>query len=255
MNTNPCPLHHKRIIVLREKEKSQKIQDMIEAQGGTALFYPIMDLVPTPHLQTITPAFIAPFDNIIFASTNAVDFFLSQLDQQGASAALLNGKCIIPVGQETANHLLALQIKPSIVPESYSQEGILAALPTDLHGRKILLPNNLDSRKFLEEELQKRHAQITPLAIYQSVPRTQDPPLILMDGDYVVFSSSLTAKYFFMTQKTIPAMIAVAIGHATLNTINDYFQGIRLLARESSFAGTIECVIAHSTCLDKPVGQ
>lgn len=245
MNTSYLPLRDKRIVLLRSKEKSQKIVDRIEMLGGVVLFKPMLDLVPTPNLETLTPEWLSAYDTVIFASANAVDFFLNQLKQYVVSpVTLLNDKCIIPVGQETANYLLSLQIKPSLVPKSYSQEGIIEALPKDLHTKKILLPNNLDSRKYLEEELIKRQAQVTALPIYQSVPVMDKTPLNLKNGDFVIFSSSLIAKFFFENQGNLPQIKPVAIGPSTYNTIHEYFQGDILLAKESSLAGTIETILA-----------
>ncbi|KTC97820.1 uroporphyrinogen-III synthase [Legionella erythra] len=245
MNTSDLPLRDKRIVLLRSKEKSKKIVERIEALGGVVLFQPVLDLVPTATLKTLTPEWLSAYDTIIFASANAVDFFLKQLKQYVISpVSLLNGKCIIPVGQETANYLLSLQIKPSLVPKSYSQEGIIEALPLDLRSKKILLPNNLDSRKYLEEELIKRQAQVTALPIYQSVPVIKKTTLNLKNDDFVVFSSSLIAKFFFENQDNIPKIRPVAIGPSTYNTIHEYFQGEILLAEESSLMGTIEIILA-----------
>ncbi|WP_058530483.1 uroporphyrinogen-III synthase [Legionella rubrilucens] len=243
MNTNPLPLNNRRIILLRSPEKSQKIADMVRKWGGTPLFHPMLDLIPTPFLEKVTRELINAHDTIIFASANAVDFFLNQLKQDNDNPqGLLANHRIIPVGQETANHLLSLHIKPSLVPEEYSQEGILAALPTDLEGWRILLPNNLDSRKHLEDVLRERKAKVTSLPVYQSVPVSHASPLTLNDHDFIVFSSSLIARFFFESQGKLPHIIPVALGQSTLQTISNYYHGPVLLARESSLAGTIEAI-------------
>ncbi|PUT38772.1 uroporphyrinogen-III synthase [Legionella taurinensis] len=243
MDTNPLPLDNRRIILLRSAEKSQKIADMVRKWGGTPLFHPVLDLVPTPFLEKITSEFIKAHDTIIFASANAVDFFLTRLQQETDNPqGLLVNHRIIPVGQETANHLLSLHIKPSLVPDEYSQEGILAALPHNLDGWRILLPNNLDSRKHLEDVLRERHAKVTALPVYQSVPVSHASPLTLKDHDFIVFSSSLIARFFFESQGELPHIIPVALGQSTLQTINNYYDGNVLLPRESSLAGTIEAI-------------
>jgi uroporphyrinogen-III synthase len=235
-------LSGKRIIVLRDAAKAKSLLQKIRALDGEAIHCPMLETRPTLALSMITLDWLKPFTMVIFASQQAVEYFAKQLDMQKS----LNGKKIIPVGAKTAKILEHFKIPVSAIPQKFSQEGILEMLDPDLSHENILLPNALDSRPLLENQLKARHAKVTSLAIYESVcPKIK--PVEIRDEDFVIFTSSMMARFFFASgllqnQK----IIAVCIGEITQGTVLEYFQGEVLVADEASEDGILKVILSKN---------
>ena len=90
---------------------------------------------------------------------------------------------------------------PSVVPEEYVAEGVIAALDARarrLAGRRVLLPRARQARPVLPDELRRRGATVDVVTVYDTVPAASLPcPAADVEAaDYVTFTSSSTARCF-----------------------------------------------------------
>jgi uroporphyrinogen III methyltransferase/synthase len=117
-------------------------------------------------------------DMAIFTSRVAVERLLG--DPQLASRlkkAIASGR-IAAVGEATGRTLESLGLRAQDIGEG-SAASLLAHLPSDLSGRRVLLPRGEDASPALEEELRRRGAVVLPLVLYRKVARPRDGDLAL----------------------------------------------------------------------------
>ncbi len=88
----------------------------------------------------------------------------------------LGGGQVVAVGSATGASLRERGVPPAIVAAG-SGEAILARLPPDLDGRRVLLPGGEDAATRLPEALVARGARVTRLDVYRKVPAPADSGL------------------------------------------------------------------------------
>jgi uroporphyrinogen-III synthase len=139
----------------------------LELQGAHTLRLPVVDIKPIGNRRELAAQVgaLANFDVIIFTSSNAVRFGASLLDQQ-------RDLCLAAVGPATSRALNQAGYRVAVQPrESVDSEGLLRH-PRLEHpaGRRFLIIKGSHGRPFLEQELERRGAQVTSAEVYQRVP-------------------------------------------------------------------------------------
>ena len=97
-------------------------------------------------------------------------------------------------------------------------------LPSDLSGKRILLPRGEDASTALEEELRRRGASVEPLVLYRKGPRPRDADLAveIVREPFAAFCVTATsaARWLFedvgrSARERLRATPAVALGPTT----------------------------------------
>src|SRR6266545_3499971 len=137
------PLSGRRIVVTRSREQAVELIDMLEERGAEA--------IPAHAIRITKPEDPAPledacanagtFDWIVFASANAVDYFMNCLLANG-DVRDLHGIRLCSVGPSTASRLQRYGIRVDLMPAEFRADSIADALKAsgDLKSRRILLP-------------------------------------------------------------------------------------------------------------------
>jgi uroporphyrinogen III methyltransferase / synthase len=179
------PLSGRRIVVTRSREQAGDLIDMLEERGAEA--------IPAYSIRTIGPEDPLPlqeacaragtFDWIVFASANAVDYFMNCLLADG-DVRELHGVRLCAVGPSTASRLHRFGIRVDLMPDEFRADAIGDALKAsgNLARTRILLPRGDIARDKLAEELRAAGADVVDVVAYRTVPAGPD-----RDSDYDVY--------------------------------------------------------------------
>lgn len=234
------PLAGIRVGVLRATEQSYELISTLTSMGATVIPYPVIYIEPNLHeLKKIKSKYLSGFTMLIFTSPNGGRLFMEYLIKNGEDARTLAGKKIYAMGEGTASELLKYGIRVDAVPRKFVAEEILKILPSKLTEENILIPRAAIAREILPEELRKRGARVTVLPVYytEGIVYKETP---FNDGDYILFTSSSTVKYFYENRQNIGLkIIPCCIGEITANTLKEYFSGDIFVAKNATLKDII----------------
>ena len=174
-------LQGKRILVTRPAEQAAKLAQMIAAQGGQAVFFPLLAIGvaddPAPLQRAI--AQLDDYAFAIFISPNAVDFGLPQILAARPWPCALRAAAIGPsTTLQLAAHGVANVISPT---ERFDSEALLE-LPEfaaqALAGKKVLILRGNGGRELLAETLGQRGAQVCAVTCYHRSPPADGEPVV-----------------------------------------------------------------------------
>ena len=199
----PRPLQGKTIVVTRPAAQAEPLCAVIEAAGGKALRFPLLEIGPPENdaaLQAVEGR-LAQFAIAIFISPNAVEYSLPRLlARQDWPQHLLPAA----VGQGTVRTLAAHGIQGCIAPESrFDSESLLdcpALAATAVAGRRIALFRGDGGRELLADTLRARGAEVIGIPCYRRLPPRHDVALLRAAWaagalDAITLSSSEGLRY------------------------------------------------------------
>jgi uroporphyrinogen III methyltransferase / synthase len=200
------PLSGRRIVVTRSREQAGELIDMLEERGAEA--------IPAHAIRITAPEDPAPlddacrnagsFDWIVFASANAVDYFMRRLLAIG-DVRDLHGVRLCTVGPSTASRLQRYGIRVDLTPAEFRADALTHALKESgsLKGRRILMPRADIARDRLAEELREGGAEVVDVVAYRTIPGSAEPGeydvyRMLLDHeiDAVTFASASAVRNF-----------------------------------------------------------
>ncbi len=148
------------VLVTRPRTQAIELVDAIEARGGDAYCFPVIEIAPREDLEVhADAASLAAPDIVIFVSRNAVEYGIRHTDD-GLIAA---------IGPATAR---AVQAAGRVVDISsaagYDSEHLLAedAL-RNVEGKRIRIIRGSEGRELLADTLRERGAEVDYLSVYE----------------------------------------------------------------------------------------
>ena len=167
------PLHGVGVLVTRPRTQANELVSAIEAQGGHAICFPVIEIAPfdTNIVDKAVAALERP-DIVIFVSRNAVEYGIGYT----------NDGLIAVIGPATANAIRAAGRVVDIQPASgFDSEHLLAedAL-RDVAGKRVRIIRGTAGRELLADELTARGALVDYLSVYDR-RQPQPGPEILAD--------------------------------------------------------------------------
>ncbi len=179
------PLSGRRIVVTRSSEQATELIDMLEERGAEAIPAHAIRIAaaedPAPLEDACRNA--GTFDWIIFASVNAVDYFMRRLLAKG-DVRDLHGVRLCTVGASTASRLQRYGIRVDLTPEEFRADALIEALKTSgsLKGQRILLPRTDIARDRVADELREAGAEVVDVVAYRTIAGNNE-----RDGEYDVY--------------------------------------------------------------------
>jgi len=179
------PLSGRRIVVTRSREQATELIDMLEERGAEAIPAHAIRIIAAEDSGPLEDACrnAGTFDWIIFASANAVDYFMRRLLATG-DVRDLHGVRLCTVGPSTASRLHRYGIRVDLTPAEFRAEALIDALKASgsLKGQRILLPRADIARDRLADELREAGAEVAEVVAYRTVPGGGE-----RDGEYDVY--------------------------------------------------------------------
>ncbi|MCU0847980.1 MAG: uroporphyrinogen-III C-methyltransferase [Spirochaetes bacterium] len=201
------PLIGKTIIVTRSREQSSDLSGRLSDFGANVIEVPSIKIMPADNDAEIkkTLCTIGTYDWIIFTSANGVSHFFASLLSSGLDARALSRAKICAIGTATSGRLFDYGIKPDLVPQKFTTDGIYSGLADidEIRKKSFLLARADIAPEDLAERLRSEGAsEVNDLTIYRTTKEKindSDPSFsILKNGNYdlVTFTSSSTVKNF-----------------------------------------------------------
>jgi uroporphyrinogen-III synthase len=155
------------VLVTRSEPGASELADALQAAGYSARRCPLLEIRPLdPAASSEVVAELDRFDIAICVSSHAARFALDRIDAQWTQRPELKW---VAVGAATARTLAERGVK-ALRPATESSEGILALAPLSrIVGLRVLICAGRDGRPLLVEELSRRGARVTTLALYERV--------------------------------------------------------------------------------------
>lgn len=260
------PLLGKRVLVTRPAHQARELLLALRGLGAEPVPFPTIEIMPAEDTQPLDvaiqriaratewrlrPSDPSPgddwfYDWLVITSANGVDAFWGRLNAAGLDSRCLATVRVAAIGPATAAALQQRSIKPDLMPEVYTAEGVLEAFDQlgPVAGRHFLLARADIARKTLAEGLIERGAYVDEIASYRTVPIRKEsaPPA----ADIVTFTSSSTVVGYVNCLGQRPPAEAlqhsqvVCIGPVTAGTARELGLPVAAVAEEYTVEGMLE---------------
>lgn len=169
-----------RVVVTRPLEQSGRLAAAIEAAGGEACVFPLIEIGPPPDPAALD-ALVDRLDDFawaVFSSPTAVDRAVACI---GARRARPFGGAIAAIGEGTQRALARHGFTQVLAPtERFDSEALLALPPlADLHGAQVVIFRGQEGREVLADGLRARGAQVAYAECYTRHPPAGDASLLV----------------------------------------------------------------------------
>jgi uroporphyrinogen III methyltransferase/synthase len=187
---------------------------------GTIVHRPLIKLVPLDDYSQADKVLknLAPFDWLIFTSTNGVKFFFQRLNDIGLDARALGSAKVAAIGKTTAEELRTFGMLADMQPELESSIGLLGEFgKMDVKDKRILLVRPEDGSSILPDRLTEAGALVEQVKVYKNIdiePEYTDFDYI----DQILFTSGSTVRAFLKRYGSVPTHLKVyCLGQPTLD--------------------------------------
>jgi uroporphyrinogen-III synthase len=176
------PLAGRTIVVTRPLAQAAGLASAIEADGGYALRFPLLDISPSPEPLALVEALraLADYRLVIFISPNAVAHAWPAIVAAGGWPP---GVLPAAVGQGTRRALLAHGLTQCLAPTQRFDSEALLDLPElaagAVAGARILILRGDGGRELLGDSLRQRGAEVDLLSCYCRSGPPQDSAVLL----------------------------------------------------------------------------
>ena len=225
------------VLVTRPEHQAAPLATLIEAQGGTAIRFPTMQIVPVEIEADRLTAQLERADMLIFISANAV-YCLHE--HSGLGTHWRPAQQVAVVGQRTALALQQIGWTVDIVPEQrFDSEALLACdALQQVSGKRITIIRGVGGRETLAQSLRERGAVVDYAEVYRREVPDADPQALLAQwragGIDVISITSNTALQNLLT------ILGDTIDQQVLATpLAVFSQRQSVLARKAGFSGRI----------------
>lgn len=152
------PLFGQRVLVTRPGRQAEPMIRRLESLGAVVTHLPAVVIRP--------PADPAPLDRairalpswnwVVFTSANGVEHVFERVRDLGLDLRVFGGVKLAAIGPKTAAALRKYHLEPDAVPaDTFSSEGLVAALAPHVAGARVLLARANRGRDLLRSELAK----------------------------------------------------------------------------------------------------
>lgn len=227
------PLAGRRIWVTGSASVAEKARTLITDFGGRPIVRPLIRFVPTASVK-IRPS--KAYSVLAITSPTAARMLLQQM----TSPIQYLPKKLWVTGPATAEALASLHIDTLCPEADFSAKGLLAALPEDLAGQKVLRIRSEEAGEGLAEALRARGAKVKDLPIY----RTEAVEDVAVPPHDAVFLASSSAAKAWLALETSRAVDVLALGEPTAETLRSQGVEPRIIAHPH----TVEEVIVAYAC-------
>lgn len=184
----PETLANVAVLVTRPALQAKGLVDLIEAEGGQALQFPMIEIVPPIDSSQLDQALdcLKQYDLAIFVSRNAVEHAVPPILQRFGTWPA--GVEVAAVGAQTAQHLGRLKVAVQWQPDSESgSEGFLQTLKSKgLVPRQVIIFRGDGGRELIADTLRRNGARVDYVECYRrTTPEVDRSALIrlLVEGD------------------------------------------------------------------------
>jgi uroporphyrinogen III methyltransferase/synthase len=252
------PLFGQRIVVTRRTEQARSFAQRLAELGADVLEVPTIKITHPTERDAIVDALLElnSYDWLVFTSVNGVTAFFEIFFRHFQDLRDIGGARIAAVGPATATKLRELHLQVNLTPEEFSGRKIAEAFAKyeTIENLKICLLRAEVANRNLPDALQELGAIVDDVAIYKTVPETEDSTgagnrLLEEGADWVSFTSRSTVEHFNAQfdlprlVKKFPKLKLASIGPETSKAITALGLKPTLEARKHTTEGLIASLL------------
>ena len=196
------------------------------------------------------------FDWALFTSVEGAEQFLKLLRELRIDVRRLSHLKFGAIGPKTAEPLVQAGLRVDVVPTTFQQEGLLAALRRfSWRDQRVLLCRAVEARDVLPQGLRRLGAQVDVLPLYRAKPPAQlraQLQAVLANGgvDVVTFTSSGCVEQFWQAlppalRRQARRLRAASIGPITSRTIRQRHMHLAVEARQATVESLVEGIVRY----------
>ncbi|NNE72047.1 MAG: uroporphyrinogen-III synthase [Acidimicrobiales bacterium] len=237
------PLDGLRIVVTRAAEQADVLVAALADRGADVVVVPtiaIVDPADAGAALRVAARHLDDYDWLLLTSTNSVER-VAAVFEPGQRAALP----LAVVGTRTAAAATAAGFRVELVPDQYSGEGVLGAMPAPpASGGAILFPRASLGRDVLPDGLRAAGWRVDIIETYRTIAAeiTDDQRAAVADTDLVTFTSPSTFTAYI--ENMTPDVGAIAsIGPVTTAAIRAAGHEVAVEASPHTIDGLVEAIV------------
>jgi uroporphyrinogen III methyltransferase/synthase len=249
------PLFGQRIIITRAKQQAFELWHGLAELGAEVITLPVIELRPpddnTPLDECLSR--LSDYDWLIFTSTNAVGFFMDRLIELGRDNRSIRGR-VCAIGQATARRLREYHIRPDLIPDEATSEGVAAAFaPQRIEGCRVLLPRAAEAREVIPAALTELGAHVDVVDTYRNIlpadagSRVREYLKAGRKADWITFTSGSTVRNWLTVagRDSLAGVRIASIGPATSEVIRNQGLPVDAEADPQTVEGLIAAIQLH----------
>ena len=252
------PLFGKRVVVTRSREQAGKLTDLLHEQGAEVIEAPAIRIEAPTNRQDLIDALLElnAYDWLVFTSANGVTQFFEYFFRQFHDMRDIGGARIAAVGPATANKLKELHLQVDLMPDEAVATSIAEEFAEfeSVENLRICLLRAEVATPELPKELEALGAIVDDIAVYRTVPETDDgstgEKIETAGADWLTFTSGSTVENFharFDLRKLLqkfPKMKVASIGPETSKILKALNVPIAVEAKDHTVDGVVDAIIA-----------
>jgi len=246
----------RRVLVTRAAHQAGKLSEGLRALGAEPVEVPVIEIQPPASFEPFDHALrhLYSYDWLILTSGNTV----RALGERAAALKidlLSQSLHIAAIGQATADAARQLELKVTLMPETYVAEGLVSALGHRIRGKHVLLARAAIARDVIPEALRKAGATLNVVDAYQNVVPAAAPDQLLSvlaaGVDAATFTSSSSVSHLAQVagkaKQPFPflGVPAISIGPITSKTLREFGWPPTTEATIHDIRGLISAVVSH----------
>ncbi|MDQ7011955.1 MAG: uroporphyrinogen-III synthase, partial [Mariprofundaceae bacterium] len=245
-------LRGRRILVTRAAAQAAATAQEITRRGGVPVSFPCLAVeCLADNIRKAMPLMKTEGAEAAFSSTNGVRCVAETMGRD--FAGILQHMRVAAVGNRTATALRRHDIRPAIIPEVHSQDGLIKAYAEHGMPRTLVFFRAKEGREALAAALRRQGVTVHTIACYRTIcPQDDATPVIneLKNGhiDAVLIGSAKTARHFkerigdaAIANQAVIAVISPQVATAA----RDLGLDVQIVAKEASFASMLDGLAAH----------
>jgi uroporphyrinogen III methyltransferase/synthase len=248
------PLHGRTIAVTRARAQASGLARRLTELGAEVVETPAIRIEPRPVADEVAQAAreIGSFAVVCVTSPNGATLLLDAVEATGGDARSFAGVEVAAIGPGTAAELARRGIRPDVVAETSTAEGLLDALEAiDVDGERVLVARAAEARDALPDGLAERGADVVVVALYDTVAEQlgEEQLAAVERSDYVTFTSSSTVRFFMDARNgdPLPASAkAISIGPITSATARELGIEVHAEAEQHDIDGLVATLLAEA---------
>jgi uroporphyrinogen III methyltransferase / synthase len=252
------PLSGQKIVVTRRTGQAGTFAKRLAELGADVLEVPTIRItLPTEHHAIVDCLLeLNAYDWLVFTSANGVTAFFDLFFKRFHDMRDIGGARIAAVGPATAARLRGLHLQVDLMPEAATAKKLAEAFAKfeTIENLKMCLLRAEVANRELPAALEELGAIVDDVAIYKTVPETEDPAgasarLLAEGADWVTFTSSSTVEHFharFYLPKLVrkfPKLKIASIGPETSKAIRALKLEPAFEAKEHTMDGLIASLL------------
>lgn len=196
------PLAGRRVILTRREGQAKESAALLSSLGAEVTLCPLIEISPPQSWEPLDRALaqISSYDWLIFASVNAVEYFLRRFDQVVGDRAELLSHQIAAVGNRTRDRIEREGLAVTLTPAQFTAEALVERMieyyevREHLRGLRALVPASQITRDVIRPGLSAFGVKVDLVEAYRTLsPNTsRDDVRALLDperGGYLIFAS------------------------------------------------------------------